>query len=144
MVSNFLSKNQFAFQNAYFKNIKTAIDSNIAWGIQVVINKGINLQHIEIDGMNCLVYAIKKNRPQIISILLENNCTKYINQVDISNNKNTPLIDAIKVNSPEIVKILLKNNANVEKEDKVMIIIIIVKIAKFKNIKSFIIIINYK
>ena len=53
------------------KNIKTAIDSNIAWGIQVVINKGINLQHIEIDGMNCLVYAIKKNRPQIISILLD-------------------------------------------------------------------------
>ncbi len=99
------------------KNIKTAIDSNIAWGIQVVINKGINLQHIEIDGMNCLVYAIKKNRPQVISILLGNNCTKYINQADISNNKNTPLIDAIKVNSPEIVKLLLNNNASIHKED---------------------------
>jgi ankyrin repeat protein len=100
------------------KNIRVAIDSNIAWGIQVVINKGINLQNIEIDGMNCLVYAIKKNRPQIISILLENNCTKYINEGDHANNKNTPLIDAIKVNSPEIVKILLNNNASIHKEDK--------------------------
>ena len=99
------------------KNIKTAIDSNIAWGIQVVINKGINLQNIKIDGMNCLVYAIKKNRPQIISILLENNCTKYINELDYSNNRNTPLIDAINVNSPEIVKILLNNNASIHKED---------------------------
>ena len=100
------------------KNIKTAIDSNIAWGIQVVINKGINLHHIEIDGMNCLLYSIKKNRPQIISILLENNCTKYINELDYSNNRNTPLIDAIKVNSPEIVKILLNNNASIHKEDR--------------------------
>jgi ankyrin repeat protein len=99
------------------KNIKTAIDSNIAWGIQVVINNGVNLQNIDIDGMNCLLYAIKKIRPQIISILLENNCTKYINQVDLSNNKNTPLIDAIKANSPEIVKILLNNNASIHKED---------------------------
>jgi hypothetical protein len=99
------------------KNIRTAIDSNIAWGIQVCINKGVNLQNIEIDGMNCLVYAIKKNRPQIISILVENGFTKHINQVDPSNNKNTPLIDAIKVNSPEIVKILLNNNASIHKED---------------------------
>lgn len=107
-------------QNTYakdIKNIKTAIDSNIAWGIQVVINKGVKLQSIEIDGMNCLLYAIKKNKPQIISILLENNCTKYINEGDTSNNKNTPLIDAIKVNSPEIVKILLNNNASIHKED---------------------------
>lgn len=107
-------------QNSYakdVKNIRVAIDSNIAWGIQVVINKGLNLQSIEIDGMNCLLYAIKKNRPQIISILLENNCTKYINEGDTSNNKNTPLIDAIKVNSHEIVKILLNNNASIHKED---------------------------
>ena len=100
------------------KNIRTAIDSNIAWGIQVVINKGVSLQNIEIDGMNCLVYAIKKNRPQIISILLENNFIKYINEGDTLNNRNTPLIDAIKVNSPEIVKILLNNNASIHKEDR--------------------------
>ncbi len=97
-----------------FAPIIVAAEYSTAEIVELLIDKGAELEARNNHGNTPLMVAVLHSRPEIVQLLIDKGA-----KVEARNNHgNTPLISAVSYSKPEIVKLLLDAGADLEARNK--------------------------
>lgn len=91
-----------------------ACSNNVAWGKNILLKGGLNINQQNKDGLTPLMYAVGNGHLEMFEFLLENGA-----KIDLVDNQGEDvLLHAIQNKQDEIVKRLIELKANINTKDK--------------------------
>jgi ankyrin repeat protein len=130
------------FNDNYVSLSEIIINSNDIKLLTLLINRGIHLDTLDVDGHTLLYNPIKLNRIELIKLLLKNNEKLIgINILNIKDKYNNyPIHYCVKFNNLKILQLLIKYDINIIQSDiKGNNILHIAGYLKFENIIKYLV-----